>query len=458
MMKNSILEKLPINFPSVHCIGIGGVGVSAIAELLLDCNCKVTGSDTEFNSVCQYLTTRGAVIAPAGHREENLPAGECGGVIMTAAASLDNPEAVAMLRRGVMLWKRGEFLGELCRAYERPVMIAGSHGKSSTTAMLNWILTQCGKNPGLLLGAHYNGSMRNAAAGNGDILVAEADESDGTVGLLSGELALITNVDGDHAWNDTEKRAQYAAFQQFARSFRKTIYPADAPGSELFDKMDNCQALSKEKIAEYDRMLPDTFLGYERKNAVLALAAAEYLQIDLKSAAAALQSYPGIQRRQNELYCSPDKTVVVAEDYAHHPTELAASLEVLLQRYPGRQLDIFFQPHRYQRLRHYFHEFTTILSDKKLRCWILPVFSAWENAPIDALENSDLAAAINRAGGDAKAVNGDFCSQAGVLVKTVLENSQQHLIALIGAGDICYLAPELIKALQAESKKAREIL
>ena len=149
---------------------------------------------------------------------------------------------------------------------------------------------------------------------------------------------------------------------------------------------------------------------------------------------------------------------MVVEDYAHHPTELAASLEVLRQRYPERQMNIFFQPHRYQRLRHYFHEFTTILSDKKLRCWILPVFSAWENAPIDALENSDLAAAINRAGGNAQVVNGDFCSQAGALAKMVLDDSTQKLIALIGAGDICYLTLELIKALQTESKKAREIL
>ena len=452
MKNNNILAKLPLQFPSVHCIGIGGVGVSAIAELLLDCQCQVTGSDAEYNSTCAYLASRGAKIAPAGHREANLPSGDCGGVIMTAAANLDNPEAAAMLRRGVMLWKRGEFLGELCRAYQRPVMVAGSHGKSSTTAMLNWVLKACNIDSGVLLGAHYNTDTRNASAGDGDILLAEADESDGTIRLLSGELALVTNIDGDHAWNDDEKNKQLKNFRHFARAFRRTLYPAGATGCEIFEDLENARAVTPEKMQEYDRLTPEKFLGYERSNAILVLAAADYLQLDLQQAAKALQSYPGIQRRQSELYRAPDDSVAVVEDYAHHPTELAASLEVLFQRYPDRQITLIFQPHRYQRLRHCFKEFTKILSNKKLQVRVLPVFSAWENPPIDALENSDLAAAINRAGGNGEVISNDFSSEATFLADTVCAASQRVLIVLIGAGDICNLTGELVRLLRSRMK------
>ena len=162
--------------------------------------------------------------------------------------------------------------------------------------------------------------------------------------------------------------------------------------------------------------------------------------------------FRGIQRRQSELYRAPDDSVAVVEDYAHHPTELAASLEVLFQRYPDRQITLIFQPHRYQRLRHCFKEFTKILSNKKLQVRVLPVFSAWENPPIDALENSDLAAAINRAGGNGEVISNDFSSEATFLADTVCAASQRVLIVLIGAGDICNLTGELVRLLRSRMK------
>lgn len=437
--------------PSVHCIGIGGIGVSAIAELLLECGCRVSGSDTEINSTCRHLSELGAVIAPAGHREENLPEGPCGGVIMTAAASFRNPEAAAMLRRGVMLWKRGEFLGELARVYKRPVMVAGSHGKSSITAMLGWIMHKLDLDHGLLLGAKYNSEYRNARAGSGDILIAEADESDNLLPMLYGEVALISNIDGDHAWSSAEREQQDGGFRRLAQQFKKTIYIASEKTVGLFGKLANCTALGGAELQAIDALLPERFLGYERLNAALATAGAAALQIAPESAAAALQDYPGIQRRQSQVWQAADKQVTLLEDYAHHPAEASSSLEVIKARYPGRKLLIVFQPHRYQRLRCFFKDFVAVLSDPALTVKVLPVFSAWENAPVDALENSDLAAAIRRSGGNAEAVGSDYRELACDLARWSYEKTNGAVIVLMGAGDISELTPELIRALEYES-------
>ena len=241
------LSKLPIENRSVHCIGIGGIGVSAVAELLLEGGFTVSGSDAEYNDVCRYLAGLGVKIAPAGHREENVPE-NCGAVIMTAAVPLTNPESLKLLRDKAMAWRRGEFLAELCRCYQRPVMVAGSHGKSSTTAMLGWILRKLNNDAGLLIGAKYNSDERNARLGNGDILVAEADESDGSHAMLSGELALITNIDGDHAWNDSEVEEQEKRFRIFANSFRKTLYIKTPENSRILTSCPKAEAIPEDKF------------------------------------------------------------------------------------------------------------------------------------------------------------------------------------------------------------------
>ena len=248
MAVNKILEKLPVPCDSMHCVGIGGIGVSAIAELLLEGGFIISGSDQEYNENCDRLSGLGAVIAPAGHRVENLPSADCGGVIMTSAAALSNVEVAGMLRRGVMAWKRGEFLGELCRCYQRPVMVAGSHGKSSITAMLGWILHKCKVNSGLLLGAHYQDGSRHARLGDGDILVAEADESDGTISMLSGELALISNIDGDHAWTAEQKRQQDDCFRRFASCFNTVIYIKSDKTGEILSGMPHARALTESDL------------------------------------------------------------------------------------------------------------------------------------------------------------------------------------------------------------------
>ena len=434
------LKKLPLTDYSIHFIGIGGIGMSALAEILCEGGFRVSGSDAEYNSSCRYLAGMGVNIAPAGHRESNIPAGGCAAAIMTAAAGLNNPEAVKLLRDNIITWSRGEFLGELCTCYKRTVMVAGSHGKSSTSAMLGWIVRKLGSDAGLVIGARYNSEERNARLGDGDILVGEADESDGTHALLSGELALVTNIDGDHAWSQEAVAEQEQKFRIFAANFRKTLYIASENTCRIFARCPRAEAINEAELQSAMSLVHANMLGFERSNAALAIIGAEYLGFDPVQAAEALNSYPGIQRRQMVTMVSADKRVTVLEDYAHHPRELACSLEVMKLRYPEHKLTVVFQPHRYRRLLRYFDEFVTILSDKSLSVKVLPVFCAWEQPLIDGRESADLVRAINAAGGNAGLLGLDNPERSAETLLKECADGDLSLIALIGAGDIDRLA------------------
>ena len=440
MQPAEFLKKLPLTDYSIHFIGIGGIGMSALAEILCEGGFKVSGSDAEYNSNCSYLAGMGVKVAPAGHREENIPVGGCSAAIMTSAAALNNPEAVRLLRDNIITWSRGEFLGELCNCYQRAVMVAGSHGKSSTSAMLGWMLRKLGNDAGLVIGARYNGNERNARLGNGDILVGEADESDNTHALLSGELALVTNIDGDHAWSPEAVAEQEQKFRIFAANFRKTLYIASENCCRIFANSPKAEAVNADKLQYMESLVPGNMLGYERSNAALALVGAEYLGFDPVEAAEALKSYPGIQRRQTVTMVSADKRITVLEDYAHHPRELACSLEVIKLRYPEHKLTVVFQPHRYRRLLRYFDEFVSILSDKSLSVKVLPVFCAWEQPLIDGKESADLVGAINAAGGNAELLGLTNPARSAESLLEECSDGRLALIALIGAGDIDRLA------------------
>jgi len=456
MEKDFLHKHLQLESPSVHCIGIGGIGVSAIAEYMLEAGFQVSGSDESYNSNCRRLEELGALIAPAGHRESNVPE-NCGAVVYTAAASNNNCELAKLLRQGATGWKRGEFVGEIALAYQRAVMITGTHGKSSTTAMLGWISTYAGKDPGLLLGAKYSDQSPRVSVGSGDILVAEADESDDSLGMLRGELALITNVDGDHAWTPQAEKKQQEILQRFARGFKNIIFMDSPRCTQLFGGLAAARALTAVEYAEYEKFVPEFMLGHERSNAVLALAGAEYLDVDLSIAAEALKKYPGIDRRLQEIYRSADGSITVVNDYAHHPTELASAIDVVRARYGAdSSLLVVFQPHRYQRLHRYWDEFVALLSRPELTVKILPVFSAWEFQFIDALDSRQLTDAVKKAGGNAELLSGDHQQNALALAAEVLEKKAQAPLTVLiaGAGDVEKMVLPLADALKSGSTGA----
>ena len=444
MEKNAdFLAKLPFKKGWVHCVGVGGIGVSALAQLLLEGNYKVSGSDLEANSNTRAVTNAGGVVG-VGHDRKNLPPELCTGAIISAAVDLKNVEVAELLRQGVLTLRRGEFLGELCGCYRRPVLVAGSHGKSSISAMLGWILRKSGVDAGLLVGAHYNDhNFPYAKLGDGDILIAEADESDGTIALLKGYLAVINNIDGDHAWNREQQTEQEMCFRRYAAAADLTMYVDSADTRRVLGDLPNCRALEAGYLQQLSSMAPERFAGYERSNAAVAMIAAEYLGIAFDQSAALLQVYPGIERRQCETYRAPDDRIIVLEDYAHHPTELAASLELLRERYAQYQLVVVFQPHRYQRLQFYFDDFVRILSAKDLQVKVVPVFSAWSPVLIDGMDHTDLVRAINAAGGNAEVYDKDYNLMAADLAETAKNSAGAVLIALIGAGDVNLLSSQL---------------
>lgn len=407
--------------------------MAALARILLEANFEVSGSDLELNDRCRKLQQLGAKIAPAGHRMENLPP-RLDGVIISSAISMDNPEVCAALKQEIMVWRRGEFLGEVARCYKRRVAVAGAHGKSSTSAMLSWVLLQHNQDIGMMIGAEYSSNIPNARLGDGDIFVTEADESDLSFVELSGTLGLITNISDDHAWDDRAKRLLIDSFICFGSSFRNIIYVSAPVTDALMADKSHCRGLGETELAYYQQFLPGWMCGFERLNGALVLAAAEHLGIAPEAAGAALMSYPGLQRRLSERLLTADGQTLVVEDYAHHPTELRASLSTLKERYPGRRLIAVFQPHRYARLQAYFDQFAEILSEGADQIYIPPVFAAWNE--IGTVNNVSLADAVNQRRKCAQAVDGDYEALGRTVAADARRSSQGTLVAVIGAGDV----------------------
>lgn len=434
-IKSIICQKLQLKERRVYCLGIGGVGVSALAELLKLAGCEVAGSDLTYNEYCRHLEDIGVAVAPQGHRESNVPTEKFDAVIVSGAVGFSNPEVSLLLRRDcAMNWERGEALGELSRCFKRTVSVAGAHGKSSVTAMLGWILRQTGVDAGLLIGASYSDDSPRVTLGNGDILVTEADENYHSLPMLQGELALITNIDGDHAWTAEALEQQEREFRMFCRTHRHQIAIESENTRRVLGDVDTVQYLGKKELAQLDALVPERFLDYERINAALAIAGAMHLNVEGSQAGAALASYPGINRRQT-LLLETDK-LQVWEDYAHHPAELSASLQVLKKRAGSRRLLVIFEPHRFERLNKYFDLFADILSDPAVDVMLMDVFSAWQVEKLDVRDSADLAAAVNKLGGNAQLLQGTAESMAVKVQQELAQSSSPRAAAFIGAGNV----------------------
>jgi UDP-N-acetylmuramate--alanine ligase len=342
----------------LHFIGIGGAGMSGLALVCARLGATVTGSDRADSSYMDRL--REAGLEPAvGHDAANLPDGA--EVVVSTAIDDDNPELALARERGVEPIHRGTLLAELC-AEKRLIAVAGTHGKTTTTAMLVWILRTLDADPAFFVGGEVpglgaNGEAANAAWGDGEWVVAEADESDGSFLDLKPEIAVVTNVEMDHhsRWGSvTELRA---AFRDFVAPAATVVAPADGSLGEVTEG---------KEVAGFDAGVP----GQERLdlavpghhnllNARAALAALRAAGVEVDRAAAALADFPGVKRRL-ELKGSRGGTRVY-DDYAHHPTEVRAALSALREMEPGRLVAVF-QPHLYSRTKAFVEEFGTALS------------------------------------------------------------------------------------------------
>ena len=363
----------------LHFLGIGGAGMSGLALVCDELGATVTGSDRSDSSYMERL--RAAGLEPAvGHEAANLPDGA--EVIVSTAIAADNPELALARERGLPVRHRGELLAELC-GEKRLIAVAGTHGKTTTTAMLAWALLELGAEPAFFVGGEVpglgpGGAAANAGWGAGEWVVAEADESDASFLELKPEIAAITNIEMDHhsRWGSIAELRE--AFERFAAGARIAEFGADAPGP-----------------AKLNLAVPGR---HNVLNARAAIAAAELAGFAPDAVAAALADFPGVHRRL-ELKGARDGARIY-DDYAHHPTEVRAALEALREMGPSR-LVAAFQPHLYSRTKALAEQFgaALALADEAI---VLDVYPAREQpvGELAGVSGLDVAlAAADRMGG-----------------------------------------------------------
>ncbi|OQA82810.1 MAG: UDP-N-acetylmuramate--L-alanine ligase [Lentisphaerae bacterium ADurb.Bin242] len=402
---------------SVHFIGCEGAGTRPLRKIFAELGFQTSGSDMILN----------------GHDVRNLPTADGSKllVVYSSAIPADNPELVRAREIGAECILRGEALGFLAGLFQTVIAVSGSHGKTSVTAMIAHLLKENGLEPGYMVGGKVNTWEESGSAGAGKIFVCEADESDGTHTAIHSSVAVVTNVEDDHVWNFESPEKLKENFRTFTRQGKMLV----SPDNPLFSGHPNYVKLPLNALLEGKEF--ETFGHYSRINLNTAVeTVVRSGLLESEKALKAARTYPGVARRM-EHHCSTC-TFSLYEDYAHHPTELAASIRSFRELYPGRKLTVVFQPHRFARLKKYFHEFAYELG-KADRVFITPVFAAWTAS--DTLSSRDLAKAI---GDKARALEGSWESMA----RTVRDSLEYGgLIAVIGAGDIKEIIEPLNKIL-----------
>jgi UDP-N-acetylmuramate--alanine ligase len=342
----------------LHFIGIGGAGMSGLALVCAELGATVTGSDRADSSYMERL--RSVELDPAvGHDASNLPDGV--EVVVSTAIGDDNPELALARERGIEPIHRGALLAALC-AEKRLIAVAGTHGKTTTTAMIVWALRATGADPAFFIGGEApglgpSGAAVNAGWGGGEWVIAEADESDASFLQLKPEVAVVTNVEMDHHTRWGSLAELHAAFREFLVPADGVVAPADGSLSGLTEGK---RVLDFEAGAPGPAELPLAVPGrHNLLNARAALAAIELAGLDVEAAAAALADFPGVRRR---LELKGERNGArIYDDYAHHPTEVRAALSALRELQPERLVAVF-QPHLYSRTKALSEEFGAALA------------------------------------------------------------------------------------------------
>mgnify|MGYP000954959267 CR=1 FL=1 len=430
---------------TIHFVGIGGIGMSGIAEVLLNLGFAVTGSDLKGGGAAERLRGLGATVH-VGHDARWV--GDADVVVRSSAVGADNPEVAEAVRRGIPVIPRAEMLAELMRL-RSGIAVAGSHGKTTTTTMVAACLVAAGQDPTIVIGGRV-GMLgdTNARLGQGDWLVAEADESDGSFLLLTPTMALVTNIDPEHLDHYETFEALEAAFLQFVNSvpfYGAAVLCLDHPVVQrlipgvrrrvitygLARNADvRATALARDGLHSTFRVVRgDEVLGEIRLampgthnvlNAVGAVALALDLGVPFADIQRGLDGFGGVQRRFTVR--GEEGGVLVVDDYGHHPVEVAATLRAAAEAFPERRIRAVFQPHRYTRLRDCWQEFTTCFSEAD-DVYVVPVYAAGEE-PVVGVDHEAIARAIRDHG------------HRGVVAVSSLAAVQRELLERASAGDV----------------------
>ena len=385
---------------SIHFVGIGGIGMSGIAEVLINLGYDVTGSDLAASDITQRLAGLGANIF-SGHQAANLITADV--VVTSTAVRADNPEVQEAHRRNIPVIPRAEMLAELLKM-KMSVAVSGSHGKTTTTSMIATVLASGGLDPTMVIGGKLASIGSNAKIGDGEVIVAEADESDGSFLKLSPSLAVITNIDLEHLdyyRNIEEIQAAFLAFANIVPFYGVTVICHDDKNAQAIMPLIKRRFITYGVNAGADyraenisyagwgshfslfyrgELLGDVSLKvpglFNIMNSLAAIAVARELDMPFPAIAGGLLRFVGVQRRLEVLGKAGGVTVI--DDYGHHPTEIRATLAAVRKAWGGRII-VVFQPHRYSRTKALFEEFLTAFADADLLL-VLDIYAASETA------------------------------------------------------------------------------
>jgi UDP-N-acetylmuramate--alanine ligase len=457
----------------IHFVGIGGSGMSGIAEVLLNLGYTISGSDLSESSVTRRLGSLGAVIT-IGHAAANIVGASV--IVTSTAVSGDNPEVIAARANRVPVVPRALMLAELMRL-KRGIAVAGTHGKTTTTSLIASVLAAGGLDPTFVIGGRLNSAGANARLGQGEFIVVEADESDASFLNLLPVMAVVTNIDADHMDTYGHDVARLkSAFIEFTQKLPfygsailcmddanvREIMPFVSRPITTYGLNPECQVYGHDvvadgtcmrfKVARRDRDVALSPLSVELalpglhnvRNALAAIAVASELGIADDAICQALASFTGVGRRFTQVGDFPvpanrdGGTFTVIDDYGHHPVEMAATLAAARGAWPDRRIVLAFQPHRYTRTRDCFEDFVRVLGSADA-VLLTEVYSAGE-APLVAADGRALARALRVAG----KIEPIFVDDVAELPQAVFDFVKNNdVVILMGAGSISRVPAQL---------------
>ncbi|MFB6447304.1 UDP-N-acetylmuramate--L-alanine ligase [Bradyrhizobium tunisiense] len=465
--------RLPREIGPIHFVGIGGIGMSGIAEVLVNLGYAVQGSDASDNYNLDRLRKKGAKVS-VGHKAENVDGAEV--VVVSTAIKRDNPELMAARERRIPVVRRAEMLAELMRL-KSCVAIAGTHGKTTTTTMVATLLDAGELDPTVINGGIINAYGSNARLGAGDWMVVEADESDGTFLKLPTDVAIVTNVDPEHLDHFKTFEAVQDAFRHFVENlpfYGFAVMCIDHPVVQsLVGKIEDRRIITYGENPQADARLVDLTAGgggskfkvvirdrksgavheiadlalpmpgrHNASNATAAIAVAHELGVSDEAIRKALAGFGGVKRRFTKT--GEWNGISVIDDYGHHPVEIAAVLKAARDSYDGKVIAVV-QPHRFTRLQSLFEEFCTCFNDADAVV-VADVYAAGE-APIDGIDRDHFVEGL-RAHGHREVIPLPGASELAGIVKGLAKSGD--LVVCLGAGNItqwAYALPGELKAL-----------
>ncbi len=453
----------------LHFVGVGGSGMSGIAEVLAHLDYTVSGSDLAASATTRRLEGEGVKVM-IGHAAENIAGADA--VVVSTAVKADNPEVVAARERHIPVVPRALMLAELMRL-KRGIAIAGTHGKTTTTSLVTSILAEGGIDPTFVIGGRLNAAGANARLGSGDFLVAEADESDASFLFLSPVISVVTNIDADHMetyGHDFERlKGAFIDFLKRLPFYGVAVLCGDDPNIRAimpqvpkqiitYGLSSDCNFYAENIVADGGQMrfdcvrvngsttrLPITLNTpgmHNVLNALAAIAVATEVSVSDAAIIKALAEFKGVGRRfqrYGEVALPSGGHCTVVDDYGHHPVEMAATLAAARGAFPGRRLLLAFQPHRYSRTRDCFEDFVKVLSTVDALC-LAEIYAAGE-APIVAADGRALARALRVVG----KVEPVFVEDIAAMPQTILDVARDGDVVLtMGAGSIGAVPGKLV--------------